>query len=84
MLITCPEYINLYIYCYKWQQTEFLPWRCWIGIYPAFANSVDPDQLASKKPTDLDLHCGQVSMRIYINNLDQVIWFAENEVGVAS
>ena len=22
----------------------------------AFANSVDPDQLASKKPTDLDLH----------------------------
>ena len=24
---------------------------------PAFANSVDPDQLASMKPTDLDLHC---------------------------
>ena len=23
------------------------------------ANSVDPDQLASKKPTDLDLHCLQ-------------------------
>ena len=26
-----------------------------IQIYPAFANSVDPDQLASKKPADLDL-----------------------------
>ena len=24
--------------------------------------SVDPDQLASKKPTDLDLHCLQFSM----------------------
>ena len=31
-------------------------------IYPAFANSVDPDQLASKKPTDLDLHCLPFSM----------------------
>ena len=27
-----------------------------------------------KKPTDLDLHC----MWMYINNLDQVIWLAEN------
>ena len=42
-------------------------------IYPAFANSVDPDQLASlKKPTDLDLHCLPLSMRIYSNNPDQV------------
>ena len=24
------------------------------------ANSADPDQLASKKPTDLDLHCLQM------------------------
>ena len=31
-----------------------------------------------KKPTDLDLHCLPLSMWIYINNLDQVIWFAEN------
>ena len=51
---------------------------CWILIYPAFANSVDPDQLASKKPTDLDLHCLLFSMWIYINNPDQVIWLAEN------
>ena len=29
---------------------------------PCLGNSVDPDQLASKKPTDLDLHCLQLSM----------------------
>ena len=46
---------------------------------PSFANSVDPDQLASKKPTDLDLHCLPLSMRIYSNNWDQVIWLAENQ-----
>ena len=32
----------------------------------------NPDQLAS------DLHCLQLSMWICINNLDQVIWLAEN------
>ena len=26
-------------------------------ICPTFANSVDPDQSASEKPADLDLHC---------------------------
>ena len=31
-----------------------------------------------KKPTDLDLHCLPFSMRIYINNLNQVTWLAEN------
>ena len=31
-----------------------------------------------KKPTDLDLHCLPFSIWIYINNLDQVIWLAEN------
>ena len=51
---------------------------CWTRIYPALADSVDQDQLASKKPTDLDLHCLPFSMWIYINNLDQVIWLAEN------
>ena len=39
----------------------------------AFANSVD-----LKKPTDLDLRCLPLSMWIYINNLDQIIWLAEN------
>ena len=33
-----------------------LPLQIGTRIYPAFANSADPDQLASKKPTDLDLH----------------------------
>ena len=28
--------------------------------------------------TDLDLHCLPLSLWIYINNLDQVIWLAEN------
>ena len=39
--------------------------------------TVDPDQLAYslKKPTDLDLHC---LLLIYSNNLDQVMWLAEN------
>ena len=31
-----------------------------------------------KKPIDLDLHCLLLSMWININNLDQVIWLAEN------
>ena len=30
------------------------------------------------KPTDLDLHCLSLSMWICINNIDQVIWLAEN------
>ena len=38
-----------------------------------FANSVDSDQLAS------DLNCLPLSMQIYINNLDWVIWLAENQ-----
>ena len=29
---------------------------------PVLANIIDPDQLASKKPTDLDLHCLPFSM----------------------
>ena len=27
----------------------FKPLSCWTRIYPAFANSVDPDQLASEE-----------------------------------
>ena len=33
-----------------------------------FANSVDPDQLASKKPTDLELHCLPI---LYVNLYQQ-------------
>ena len=39
---------------------------------PAFANSVDPDQLVSKKPTDLDLHCLSFNIQICVSNLNQV------------
>ena len=42
---------------------------------PVFANSVDPDQLAS---SDLDLHCLSLNMWISIKIPDQVIWLAEN------
>ena len=31
-----------------------------------------------KKPTDLDLHCLPLSMWTFTNNLDLVIWLAEN------
>ena len=31
-----------------------------------------------KKPTDLDLHCLSLNIWICMNNLDQVIWLAEN------
>ena len=37
---------------------------------PFFANSVDPDQLASEEATDLNLHCLPLSMWIYSNNPD--------------
>ena len=38
-------------------------------LNPVFANSVDPDQLASKKPTDMDLHCLSLSI-LCINALN--------------
>ena len=31
-----------------------------------------------KKPTDLDLHCLSFNLLIFDNNLDQVIWLADN------
>ena len=36
------------------------------GIFN-FENSVDPDQLASEKPADRDLHCIPCSHRIHCN-----------------
>ena len=39
------------------------------------ANSADPDQLASKKPTDLDLHCLQ---RLYPGSV--VLNYVERDV----
>ena len=42
-----------------------------VMLNPAFANSVDPDQLVSE--TDLDLHCLPLSKLIYSDNPDQAI-----------
>ena len=46
-------------------------------ICPAFENSVDPDQLASSE-ANWSASALFVIMWICINNLDQVIWLAEN------
>ena len=51
-------------------------WKLVRGI--VLANSADPDQLASEKSTDLDLHCLSLNMWISIKNQDQVIWLAGN------
>ena len=50
-----------------------------LDIYPDFANrAVLHTKPLLKKLADLDLHCLSISMWICINNLDQVIWLAEN------
>ena len=52
---------------------------------PVLANSVDPDQMASEKPTDPDLHCLSLNMWISIKNhgsSNLIGW--KLEVGVAS
>ena len=51
---------------------------CWTLIYPAFTNSVDPDQLASEEANWSGSALLPLSMWIYINNLDQVIWLDVN------
>ena len=51
-------------------KTHYFPYQTLVNpcpaercqIYPAFANTKDPDQLAFKKPTDLDVHCLPFSM----------------------
>ena len=57
--------------------TQLIFYNLLVNPSPAFANSVDQDQLASE-PTDLDLHCLPLSMWMYINNQDEMIWLAEN------
>ena len=57
---------------FKMSSAEFaqsiLSVSCLAQIYPASANSVDPDQLASS----------EYSIWIYSNNPYQTIWLAEN------
>ena len=42
---------------------------------PTFANSVDPDQMAS----DLDLHCLSFSLWIWTKTLYDVVWLADSQ-----
>ena len=54
-------------------------WPCWTQIFPAFANSLDPDQLTSEEanwPGSVLFVIKYVW--ICIINLNQVIWLAEN------
>ena len=56
----------------------FQPLSCWACIYPAFANSVDPHQLASSEANWSG--CALLAIK-YVNlyqKLNQVIWMAEN------
>ena len=50
-----------------------------LGLADLPLQTVEPDQLTSSGASDLNLHClSLLSMWIYINNLYQVIWLAEN------
>ena len=60
--------------------------RCYLSPCPAEPGYTLPLQTMQiqiswllKKPTDLDLHCLLLSMRIQSNNPDQAIWLAENQ-----
>ena len=45
---------------------------------PCFANSTDPDQLASEEANWSGSVLFAIKYHIYNNNLDQVTWLAEN------
>ena len=47
-------------------------------LYPAFANSVDPEQLASEDANWSGSALFAIKYLKYSNNLDQIIWLAEN------
>ena len=49
-----------------------------------FENSVDPDQLASEKPADLNPHCLPLCLPIYANNWNPVSSLDKNLGGVLS
>ena len=95
--ISCPRgpihmtwyFTQSLFYCHLAAQlipsSSFLTLFCWTRICPAFANSADPDHWPLKKPTDLDLHCLQLSnVNLYqqtgSNNL--IGW--KLEIGMAS
>ena len=68
--------MSTYTIMFLWRINH--PLSCWTWIYPAFAYSVDPDQLASEEAN----WSGSTLFAIKYVNLqekpDQVIWLAEN------
>ena len=57
---------------------EKLTRSCWTRICPAFASSVDPDQLAS---AEVNWSGSALFVNKYVNSyqqLDPVIWLADN------
>ena len=51
---------------------------CWTRICPAFANSEDPDQLASSEANWSGSALFAIQYVTFISNLDQVIWLADS------
>ena len=64
-------------YVIKYNATSQLL-SCWTRIYPAFASSVDPDQLTSEEANWSGSALFAIKYVNYSNNPDQVIWLAEN------
>ena len=63
----------------KWNQNLTPYLSCWTQIGPTFENSVDPDQLASEEANWSGSALFVIeNVNLFINNLDQVIWLAEN------
>ena len=55
---------------------------CWTPIYPVFANSVDPDQLASEEANWSGSAQFDVNLQQQSGSSNQIAW--KLEVGVAS
>ena len=69
MFISCVnsyhvEYINL-LHSSNFYPTKLQDFIWWHVLTRIIESSVDPDQLASEKPADLDLHCFQNRILVY-------------------
>ena len=75
--MNCMLLVSLANICYcrlKWTLYEM--WSSPSPAEPGYTLQIQISWLL-KKSTDLDLHCLPLSMWIYINNLDSVIWLAD-------
>ena len=69
--------------CINTWSSKLTGWQWYLNPGPAEQRYALPlktvqIQISWLQPTDLNLHCLSLSMWIYINILDQVIWLAEN------